>query len=316
MKTVFVTGANGFVGKHLVRCLHEKGVNVVGVGRGQVPSLEIKDLLHSYYPCDLTNIDEVNRVPWVEADAVINLAGLAQVGASFSDPELYAHVNVGVLANLLENIAASGSFDGRVIAVSSGAVYDPLQPMPLIEDSKLTTSGSPYAMSKIMMEEKAREYMSRGIRCIIARPFNHTGPGQETGFLVPDLIAKIKNSLATGEPVVTGDLSRRRDFTDVRDVAKAYADLAFVDIKNLTHDTYNICSGVSRSGQDILNEIIRRYRGSDRLDFRVDEKLIRPNDPAELLGSNQLLVGDTNWAPTYSMPTTIRDSLVDLGLEF
>src|SRR5690606_2879114 len=122
--------------------------------------------------------------------------------------------------------------------------------LPLTEDSKLTENSSPYSQSKKLMEEAAQNLRSQGLDCVVARPFNHIGPGQLGGFLVPDLYEKIRVASKSGGNILVGNLKTKRDYTDVRDIVKAYADLAASE--TLDYDVYNVCSGQSRSGEEIL----------------------------------------------------------------
>ncbi len=136
MPKIMVTGVNGFVGKHLVRELVARKCTVTGVGRDKNVDKSLENIVSNYYSCDLTDKSAVAILPLDSIDAVINLAGLAKVGESFDKPDFYKHVNVGVLSVLSERLLALSS-GARVIAVSTGAVYDPGQPMPLHEGSIL-----------------------------------------------------------------------------------------------------------------------------------------------------------------------------------
>lgn len=304
MKCVVVTGVNGFVGKHLVNELFKKGVEVVGIGRELETHPAVADMLTTYFACDLTDARSVWNLPLESFGAIINLAGLAQVGASFDDPELYKRVNVGVLSVLGEELLKA-NLSPRIIAISTGAVYDSSQSMPLTETSKLRQNGSPYAMSKISMEQAATGLRERGLDCIVARPLNHIGPGQEPGFLVPDLFAKISSAQKTGQPIKVGNLSTKRDYTDVRDVVRAYALLA--QTKTLHHNTYNVCTGKSISGSDVLKALFEASGNNGALKVEEDPDLIRPNDPADLFGSYERLTKDTGWQPEIPFGKTIQD---------
>lgn len=303
---IFVTGVNGFVGKHLVNHLHSQDIEVVGVGREDVANPEIMDLLSRYYVCELTDQSAVNNVPWHEAKAVISLAGLAKVGSSFGNSEIYTTINVGVLETILTTIMKNG-LKTRVVAISTGALYDPNQAMPLTEKSRVNGENSPYANSKLLMEHMADGFIKAGVDCVIARPLNHVGPGQEPGFLTPDLYKKIIESLVSGEPVKVGNLSTKRDYTDVRDVVKAYALLALAKSSTLSSSLYNICSGVSHSGNELYDKLKANIQGSENLETVIDEALIRTNDPEELVGDFSLLNKDTGWRPTISFDQTIAD---------
>ena len=298
-----------FVGKHLAREFYGRNIQVVGVGRGKDVESSIRGCTASYFACDLSDYESVRKVPWEEADAIISLAGLSRVGESFANPELYKRINVDVATNVCDYLVSSG-LAPRFIAVSTGAVYSPNSPMPLTESSPLVMEGSPYAQSKILMEAGVAKYREKGLDCVIVRPFNHCGPGQEAGFLIPDLYSKIVASTKNSSPLIVGDLSTRRDYTDVRDVARAYADLALYPTSKLKHDFYNVCSGVSRSGQEILDEMLECMSIGSDIQINLDKKLFRPNDPAELFGNSSRLLEDVEWSPSIALSTTIKDFVI------
>lgn len=303
MAQVLVTGCNGFVGKHLIRELVSKGTTVFGLGFEEPAHPEISGLLKDYFQTDLTSSREVAALKLKNIDAVINLAGLAKIGDSFAQPEFYKKVNVEVLTNLGNELVRQNKH-ARIIAISTGAVYDSKQSMPLTEDSKTVEGVSPYADSKLIMETEAEKLRKLGLDCIVVRPFNHIGPGQEGGFLLPDLLAKIQNAQKTGNVIKVGNLKTKRDYTDVRDIVRGYTMLALA--KNLPHQLYNICSGTSHSGEEILQTILNAMNKQD-IRVEIDQDLIRPNDPADLFGSNALLAGDTGWQPKIPLEKTIED---------
>lgn len=304
MPKIVVTGVGGFVGKHLARELKARGCVVIGVGREEKLNPLIANLTDKYFACDLTNRDEVSKLPLDDIDGVINLAGFANVGASFGQEELYKKANVGVLTVLGEEMIRQ-KIPARMLAVSTGAVYSSDQQLPLDEGSKLISHGSPYALSKIAMEEEATRLIAKGLNCIIARPFNHIGPGQEPGFLVPDLYEKVSQVIADGGFVKVGNLSTKRDYTDVRDVARAYADLILSD--SLDHRIYNICSGKSIEGSAIFELLVKYVGGSEKVRTEIDPQFIRANDPKDLYGDNSRLCSQTNWKPKIPIEQTIKD---------
>lgn len=297
-----VTGVNGFVGYHLAENLHSNGWGVIGVGHDPGPAPRIKQIVTEYINCDLTDYAAVSSLPLGSVRAVINLAGLAAVGKSFDEPDLYMKVNVGVLATLVQRTKELGRKDLRIVAISSGAVYASGQAMPLNEESITDPSSSPYAASKLAMEKKAKTFRAEGFDCIIARPFNHVGPGQIEGFLLPDLYAKVK--AAEGSEIHVGNLETQRDYTDVRDVARAYTALASQD--TVSHDVYNVCSGKATSGRQLL-ELLKREMDFPDLDIVIDEKLFRPSDSPILYGDNSRLRKETDWQPALSLEQTVHD---------
>jgi GDP-4-dehydro-6-deoxy-D-mannose reductase len=156
------------------------------------------------------------------------------------------------------------------------------------------------------MEKEAQNFRKKGLDVIIARPFNHIGPGQLPGFLVPDLKAKINEALQNSSVVRVGNLKTRRDYTDVRDVASAYVKLATAELQ---HEIYNICSGKSVSGYEILNMLIAKIPAAKNLRIEVDKSLIRPNDPKNIYGSYERLKKETDWTPKIPIEQTITEIL-------
>jgi GDP-4-dehydro-6-deoxy-D-mannose reductase len=302
---ILITGINGFVGKHLARELSKRGCKVSGTSRETKLDASLNIAVESYTACDLLSSEDVSKIPLKGIDAVISLAGFAKVGDSFINPEMYIHVNVGVLSVIGERLVKIGS-KARVIAVSTGAVYDSSQPLPLSEDSTVISSGSPYALSKIAMEKSAGELRAKGLDCIIVRPFNHIGPGQEPGFLLPDLYERSRESLTSPtHDLRVGDLSTKRDYTDVRDVVRAYADLATAE--HLDHAVYNVCSGASIEGKLLLEHLLKETGLSGKINVVQDPAMMRPNDPRDVYGNCNRLHSQTGWQPSIELERTIKD---------
>lgn len=288
---VAVSGVNGFVGRHLTRELVAAGHDVVGIGHGDAAP-ELSDLLTEYVAQDLT-------AAWPEdrADAVVHLAGLSAVGPSYERPQEYLVGNSAPVTHLCESLLRQGRTP-RVVVVSTGAVYDP--GVGLTERSA-TRATSPYAVSKLLVETQCDYYRRRGLDLTVMRPFNHIGPGQQAGFLLPDLVAGVaKGSL------VVGDLDTRRDYTDVRDVARAYR-LA-VEATGPVEPLLNVCSGVSLSGRELLDTVLEATEGP-RVDVVVDPARLRPGDPRDISGDASLARRTLGWAPEISLSTTVRDAV-------
>lgn len=306
---ILVTGVNGFVGKHLARCLVGMGIEVDGVTREQQLDSSIQSLIKQSYCSDLVDSRQVKQIDFSPYDAIIHLAGLANVGESYKKPGLYMQVNVEPLRNIGDRLLEQG-LSPRLITISTGAVYDSTQPMPLTESGKLAANGSPYAQSKIAMEKLAHKYTDKGLRCVVVRPFNHIGPGQARGFILPDMYYKLKVALAGGMPIKVGDLSTKRDYTDVRDVVRAYALLAEADSAKLSGQIYNVCSGVARSGSAVLAEIKQNIAGANEAKLEIDPTLLRPNEAQELRGSYELIRSDAGWSPRIAFEKTIKDFIL------
>jgi GDP-4-dehydro-6-deoxy-D-mannose reductase len=301
-KTVVVTGVNGFVGEHVAREFKSRGFSVVGVGYDEDANEKVLPLLDRYISCDLLDEQSViAKFSLKSVRAVIHLAGLAAIGQSFEQPQRFMTEN-GIMTHNVLAQATRDNMNGRVVAVSSGALYDPNQPLPLTEDSK-TNPNTPYAVGKLMAEEVVRYHRMRGLDAVIARPFNHIGPGQGPGFLLPDLLEQLQAAKETGTLLV-GNIKTKRDYTDVRDIARAYAELALAP--SLEHDTYNICSGESLSGETIISRL-QEVTGIKDVKIEVDPARIRPNDIDDIYGDASRLQNETSWTPEIAIEQTIKD---------
>lgn len=308
MHKILVTGVNGFVGHHVARELSSQNFRVVGVSNQGNLEDDLRATVETYIACDLTNEQEIaEKIDLSEITAIINLAGFANVGDSKGKSELYNKVNVGVHAALYNACLKQGA-KPRIIAVSTGAVYDTTGEMPITEEAKPVDDQktNEYVMSKKLMEESLGVFREQGLRCIIARPFNHTGPGQLPGFLLPDLAEQLQQAHEGDNVIKVGNLKTRRDFTDVRDVAKAYALLATCPDKSLQSDVYNICSGKSRSGEELL-ELLTKALGYDDITTEVDPGRLRKNEVMDIFGSSERLHKDTGWEPTIDLGQTVAD---------
>lgn len=294
-RTVVVTGVNGFVGRHLVTELASNGVRVIGIGHEET---EFPEALDEYVCQDLTR-------GWPRGlayDAVVHLAGLSAVGPSFDQPQRYIQENSAMVTHMCEGLLAANSA-ALLLLVSSGAVYESQQDLPLSEGSRIGFS-SPYVVSKILVENQLAYYAGRGLEAVVVRPFNHIGPGQGPGFLVPDLLAAARQSSERDEPMRVGDLDTRRDYTDVRDVARAYRLLLEAEV--LEERVFNVCSGRSWSGRELL-ALLESEWAFGKVEAMIDRHRVRPGDPREIIGSNARLNQAVGWLPLIDVSTSVRD---------
>lgn len=291
---VVVSGVNGFVGGHLASELVANGHEVIGLGMSD-PAAPLSDLLSDYVAGDLSA-----SWPDIACDAVIHLAALSAVGPSFGDPQRYLVANTAPLTNLGESLLTR-SRSPRVLVVSTGAVY---APGVGLSESASTSPSSPYAVSKLAAETQCAYYRRRGLDLVVMRPFNHIGPGQGTGFLLPDLVAGVTRAHRDDTALSVGNLDTRRDYTDVRDVARAYR--MAIEAEAVDVPVLNVCSGTSTSGRAILETVAETLRlPVPRL--AVDPDRVRPDDPAEICGDNALIGKVLGWSPTVDLATTVAD---------
>jgi GDP-4-dehydro-6-deoxy-D-mannose reductase len=205
-------------------------------------------------------------------------------------------------ANLFEALIAQGA-SPRVLIVSTGAVYA-AGGERLTEESP-TAPDSPYAVSKLTQEVLAQYYRRRGFDVLIARPFNHFGPGQQRGFIVADMASQIAELERLGGGTIrVGNLQAERDYTDVRDVVRAYLSIAR---HGKTGQLYNVCSGRSRSAQSIVKRLAAL--ASVSVDVISDPELFRPVDQMTVNAVNTKVCEQTGWLPTIDFDQTLADTL-------
>ncbi len=292
-----VTGGRGFVGRHLVDHVRACGDEVESLDRRGPEPVDILD-----------GPAVAAAVAAAAPEVVYHLAGWADVGASWAHPVETLRVNAEGTAQVLQ--ACLGAGVRRVLVVASAELYGVVRPdeLPLREDSPLRPT-SPYAASKVAAEALAvQAHLGHGLETIRVRPFNHLGPGQSEAFLAPALAARIARAeRAGGGPVAVGNLSPERDFTDVRDVVRAYRLLAEAGEAG---ERYNVCSGAARSVQDIADRLVAMAEVP--VELRPDPDLIRPVDLPVLRGDASRLAAATGWAPEIDLDTTLADLLADM----
>lgn len=307
---ILVTGVSGFVGAHLVRELAAAGHLVWGTdrtGRAMEGLQEGRTIA-----ADLLNRAEVRElVRHSQPDAVIHLAAQSNPSASWDEPGETLQVNAGATATLA---VEAGLFHSSMtfLLVSSSDVYGRGVPTPegFTEGSALRPL-TPYAVSKIAAEQTATLLAARaGMRLIIARPFSHTGPGQTDRFVVPAFarqIAMIEAGLAS--ELLHGDLEPCRDFTDVRDVVRAYRLLVE---SPRAECVFNIGSGNPVSIQSILRTLCSM--ADCEVSCRPDPARLRGEGPNPVHGSAQRLQKVTGWRPEIALSKTLADVLAEQRL--
>lgn len=297
---IVITGANGFVGPHVAARANDVGAEVWAVAREEGPVPELAGAITRYFRADLEHEWPVPE----GASAVVHLAGLAAVGASFDQPQRYLSVNSGIMTTMCESLRTR-RVRPRVVVVSTGAVYSAPQDADALTEDSPTAPGSPYAVAKILVETQAAYYARRGVDTVIARPFNHIGPGQGPGFVVPDLTDALE-ALPEGAVMRVGNLQAARDYTDVRDVAAAYVELALAS--GHRHALYNVASGISHTGYEILAEVALGL-GRALPTLEVDASRLRPDDPARITGNASRLATEFGWAPKVDWRRSVADFL-------
>jgi GDP-4-dehydro-6-deoxy-D-mannose reductase len=306
---VLVTGADGFVGRHLIRRLLNASHQVIGGRRPGGDDRLLSDPSLAgvrWVPLELADTGAVRRFTAGPADAVVHLAAVSSTSDALQNPEEAWQVNLIGVVRLLGALAdrrADGTADPTVLLVSSAEVYGRGQSRPRHEADPPAPQ-SPYAASKAAAELAGLEIWRRtGLRVIVARPFQHSGPGQSPRFVVPALAARLRSARACGAATVpTGNLSPVRDLLDVRDVVAAYLLL-------LERGTPGTIYNVARGEGVALSEVFRRLARLVGIEVEPvsDPSLARSIDIPHLVGDATRLRHATGWAPVYSLDDMLRD---------
>jgi GDP-4-dehydro-6-deoxy-D-mannose reductase len=308
-----VTGISGFVGGHLAEHLRGSGDEVVGLSNsGRWPE-SLAHLAEAVRidACDLAKVaqDEMTGLIAREAPEVVyHLAAQANPQASVADPRGTWALNLGGTLTLLEAVKASG-LKPRVVVVGSGVCYGNPAPehMPVSESCPLRPN-NPYSASKGAADLLGvQHYLAHGTDVVMARPFNHAGPRQSSTYVLGALARQVAEVEAGIKPrVEVGNLDIVRDFTDVRDVVRAYRLLA---TSGQAGEIYNLGSGRGTKLADAL-ETLRSLAGVP-IEVYVDPARVRPVDQPLLVADATKLRLATGWEPRFSIEATLADMLDD-----
>ncbi|HJR11145.1 MAG TPA: NAD-dependent epimerase/dehydratase family protein [Rhodanobacteraceae bacterium] len=284
-----LTGCHGFTGRYVAAELEAAGYEVVGLAHDGDPPRE------GVLRANLLDRDAVrSAVAGARAEAVVHLAAISFVAHGDAD-EIY-RTNVVGTRNLLEALASSDVRPHSVVLASSANIYGNAEVEPITEATPPAPAND-YAVSKLAMEHMARLWMDR-LPITLVRPFNYTGVGQGENFLVPKIVAHFRRGEKTIE---LGNTGVARDFSDVRDVARAYAAIV---ARAPAGETVNLCSGVAHSLGEVLDGMaqIAGYA----IEVRVNPAFVRSHEVERLTGSNARLRALTGFAPSIPLEDTLR----------
>lgn len=292
MSRVLITGVDGFTGRYLTTALAAQGHEVVGISHSAI-TVPIEGLASSHI-CDLTNAKALKDVLLaVQPDKVAHLAAIAFVSHGVVE-DIY-RTNIVGSRNLLEAVSAVGSADAVLLASSaniygnrvSGAIDETVAPDPIND----------YAVSKLAMEFVARLYQER-VPIIIARPFNYTGVGQATNFVIPKIVDHVRRGATMIE---LGNLDVARDFSDVRDVVLAYA--ALLNDPDAIGQVFNICSGKAETLRDVIATI--QDISGHHFDVTVNPAFVRQNEVKMLWGDRSKSQNMIGLRPKHDLRDTL-----------
>jgi len=309
-ESVLVTGISGFVGRHLAVLLSRRaGLDVHGtiLSADEVPQADRLPGV-KLTECRLEVRSRVEAVVRrTKPSVVYHLAAQSSVPRSLSDPEGTFSSNVMGTLHLLEALRSTPHLRALVL-ISSAEVYGivPESALPLTEDRNLDPT-NPYACSKACADLLGAQYFKTfSVPVIRLRPFNHIGPGQADAFAASSFarqIAEIEAGVRAPK-ILVGNLEGRRDFTDVRDIVRAYTLAADGCVPG---EVYNICSGKAVRIGDVLDKLLAL--SSQKVEVAQDPKLMRPSDLPVLLGDCSKFKAATGWSPEIPLAQTLRDLL-------
>lgn len=302
MKKVLITGVNGFVGQHLLNILID--YPVIGLTHGgQLQDSERRkfvsgNILDSHF------LEEViaKHLP----EYIIHLAAIAPT--NYKDAEQVFKINLLGTNNLYQAVLNQPNYNPKILYISSAEVYGKTGNPANITESSTLNPLNYYGTSKLAADRLSFQLsVSHKLNTVIIRPFNHTGPGQGTGFFVPDVLSQMV-AIERGEkgPVITvGNLDNTRDLSDVRDVVEAYK----LILENETHpgDVFNVCSGKGVIIKDLLQKLLSL---SDKpIEIKTDPEKVRPSDNPVSIGNHEKLTQAFSWQPKYDLDKTLKETL-------
>lgn len=306
MKKALIIGAGGFVGSYLIDCLHEEFNMEVYATKLQGtefshPFAAVRDL-------DIMSKEDIVELLYdVRPDYIFHLAAQSSVSVAWKNPMLTIDVNIKGSVNVMEAVREL-FYKPRILVIGSGEEYGHIKAgdTPISEDTILRP-GNIYAATKACQNMIGSIYaQAYDMEMMLVRAFNHVGPGQAPLFVVSDFCKQVAEiELGLKEPVIcVGNLSAKRDFTDVRDVVRAYAMLIQ---KGVAGETYNVGSGKAMEIRKILDLIVGM--SSAKISVEVDPNKIRPVDVPIIEADISKIHDVTGWKPEISIEQTIRETL-------
>ncbi|MCL2627426.1 MAG: GDP-mannose 4,6-dehydratase [Oscillospiraceae bacterium] len=292
-----ITGSRGFAGRHLSAELISNNYTVYGIDLHKDENTTAVDIL------DRQAIREC--IKSIKPDVIFHLAAQAEIPLSWKKPQLTFEVNVIGTVNLLEAVREENPAC-RIVLIGSADQYGVTGIVKPISETVTLSPKNPYAVSKKAQEEMALLYVKAyGLDICMTRSFNHCGPGQSLGFIASDIcsgIVAIEQGKA--EDLKVGNLEAIRDFTDVRDIVKAYR---LIGEKGVSGEVYNVGSGIGIKIQEVLNTLINMVECE--IVVTADKDRMRISDTPVVVCDNTKLAKHTGWSPVIPIEATLREAL-------
>lgn len=306
MNKLLITGAAGFVSRHLLNYLSGlNGYNVLGI---DIPAT-MTHPLSSNLKLSYQSLNMLDNGPLIEAisnfkpDAIIHLASFSSVGLSWQFPVDSFRNNTNIFLNLVEAVRHS-KIKCRILSVGSSEEYGRVRKKDLpLRENTVVNPVNPYAIARVSQEMLSKVYIEGyGLDIIMTRSFNHVGPGQNENFFIPSITRQIVEASLANPVIKVGNLDIIRDFVDVRDVVHAYMLLLE---KGKTGELYNVCSGLGYSLREIVEKIV--VLSGKTITVETESARIRPTDNLVIIGTNKKIKRETGWTPKTLLDYSLLD---------
>lgn len=300
MKKLLIFGYSGFVGPYLAKQFANDGYEVFG---SDLIDKNSDRLLSAFLVADVTKKEQVEFViNSVQPNVIVNLAAISSVGQSWKMPDTTILVNVIGSLNILQ-VATKLDEKPKIMFVGSSEEFE-ASDKPIGINGKLN-SNNPYGLSKLIQERFAELYRKQyGLKIYCVRPFNHIGIGQRDSFVIPSFckqVAEIERS-GKSDSIYVGDISVYRDFSDVRDVTRAYKMIVDSDDDDVI---YNVGSGKAYQIKELLEYIISL--SNQKINIAFDQERYRPLDTPFICCDYSKIKEDLGWEPEYDIKETIKE---------
>jgi len=310
-RVIWVTGGRGFAGRYLCRELVSRGYETVVIDRSNDPDDQGTRSRH----LELSDVAAIHSALIEDSpESIVHLAAQSSGAASFVDPGLTLRNNLDITLGILQALRELGDDAPRLLSAGSCEEYGPPAEgdLPLQESQPLRPS-NPYAVSKAAQTLLCQQYRrAHGLRILCTRSFTHTGPGQRPDFVWSSFASQVAELERRGGGTLrVGNLDVSRDLSDVRDIARAYADLLDVE---WPHDVVNLCSGREVILREALGWMLDA--ATCDIDVQVDPARLRPVDVHRFVGDPARLREMIGWVPSMPIATTLHELLEDWRLRF
>lgn len=301
---ILVTGAAGFVGTHLVAALSPRN-EVFGISIEKTPKNSANC---QYFEGDILDLTSLVKILSDHRPEVIyHLAAKAAiVGSSVKS---FVEVNTIGTLNIYEAVLSlkESGYNPKIIYISSAEVYGSTDHPEKITETAICKPVNAYGISKYAADRLSQEYAKLyGLNITVVRPFNHTGPGQNKGFFVPDMASQIVDlENSDRDEILVGNLQSVRDYSDVRDIVRAYVLLGEKETQK--GEVFNICSGVGIKMEEVLDLLLRV--STKKIKIKIDDTRLRSSDTKIYVGDNTKIKNALGWYPEIPFEQTLKDTL-------